>query len=118
MREDATPIVIGLPEITHDNMLGFLNNDYKLRRLNSDDDIAAIYDAVQKAVGVPPATISVVVNASHKLKENYAAFISSRTIESQGKEHLTADILDLITTDDEKIVLLYVFKKNIRKIKK
>lgn len=118
LREDATPIVIGLPEITHDNMLGFLNNDYKLRRLNSDDDIAAIYDAVQKAVGVPPATISVVVNASHKLKENYAAFISSRTIESQGKEHLTADILDLITTDDEKIVLLYVFKKNIRKIKK
>ena len=118
LREEAIPIVIGMPEITHDNMLGFLNNDYKLRRLNSDDDIAAIYDAVQKAVGVPPATISVVVNASHKLKENYAAFISSRTIESQGKEHLTADILDLITTDDEKIVLLYVFKKNIRKIKK
>ena len=118
LREEAIPIVIGMPEITHDNMLGFLNNDYKLRRLNSDDDIAAIYDAVQKAVGVPPATISVVVNASHKLKENYDAFISSRTIESQSKGHPTADILDLITTDDEKIVLLYVFKKNIRKIKK
>ena len=118
LREEAIPIVIGMPEITHDNMLGFLNNDYKLRRLNSDDDIAAIYDAVQKAVGVPPATISVVVNASHKLKENYDAFISSRTIESQSKGHPTADIVDLITTDDEKIVLLYVFKKNIRKIKK
>ena len=118
LREDATPIVIGLPEITHDNMLGFLNNDYKLRRLNSDDDIAAIYDAVQKAVGVPPATISVVVNASHKLKENYAAFISSRTIESQGKEHPMANILDLITTDDEKIVLLHVLTKNIRIIKR
>ena len=118
LREDATPIVIGLPEIMHDNMLGFLNNDYKLRRLNSDDDIAAIYEAVQKAVGVPPATISVVVNASHKLKENYAAFISSRTIESQGKEHPMANILDLITTDDEKIVLFHVLTKNIRIIKR
>ena len=95
LREDATPIVIGMPEITHDNMLGFLNNDYKLRRLNSDDDIAAIYDTVQKAVGVPPASMSVVVNASHKLKENYDAFISSRKIESRVKEHPNTDILDL-----------------------
>jgi len=118
LREDATPIVIGMPEITHDNMLGFLNNDYKLRRLNSDDDIAAIYDTVQKAVGVPPASMSVVVNASHKLKENYDAFISSRAIESRGKEHPTEDMLDLITTDDEKIILFYILTKNIRKIKK
>lgn len=118
LREDATPIVIGMPEITHDNMLGFLNNDYKLRRLNSDDDIAAIYDAVQKAVGVPPATMSVMVNASHKLKEDYDALISSRKIEAWANKQPKADVLDLITTDDEKIVLFYILTNNVRRIKK
>jgi len=118
LREDATSVVIGMPEITHDNMLGFLNNDYKLRRLNCDDDIAAIYDAVQKAVGVPPATMSVMVNASHKLKENYDAFISSRKIEARANKQPKEDVLDLITTDDEKIVLFYILTNNVRRIKK
>lgn len=36
-------VVIGLPEINHTNMHGFLNGDYKLRRLDDLGDISAIY---------------------------------------------------------------------------
>ena len=118
LREDAITIVIGLPEITHEKMLGFLNSDYKLRRLNNDDDIAAIVDAVHNAVGIPPDSMSVVINASRKLKESYNAYISSDEASPHSKEHSQKDMLDQITTDDERIVLYYVLTKKIRRVKK
>ena len=38
--EDVPVIPIALPEINSNNMYGFLNNEYKLRRLDSDTDIS------------------------------------------------------------------------------
>ena len=47
--QDNIPVIpIALPEINSSNMYGFLNNEYKLRRLDLDTDIAYIYDAVMK----------------------------------------------------------------------
>jgi hypothetical protein len=71
-------IPIGLPEITHEKMIGFLNNDYKIRRLDSDDDIAYIYDTVQEALGVSVAKHSVINTETKKLKERYNRFCDDR----------------------------------------
>ena len=40
--EDTPVIPIALPEINYENMYGFLNNEYKLRRLDCDTDISYI----------------------------------------------------------------------------
>lgn len=51
LQEPKVPaIVIGLPEMTHTNMYGFLSSDYKLRRLDSATDISAISLNVSKSL--------------------------------------------------------------------
>ena len=69
-------VVIGLPEIDHNNMHGFLNSDYKLRRLDNLNDISAIHDSVHTAVNVPAATLSVATEAGQKLSNRYKEFIA------------------------------------------
>ena len=59
-REDVPVIPIALPEIDSKNMYGFLNNEYKLRRLDSDTDISYIYDAVSEVVSALPCKASVI----------------------------------------------------------
>ena len=75
---EITVIPIGLPEITHEKMMGFLNSDYKIRRLDSDDDIAYIYDTVQEALGISIAKHSVINTETKKLKERYNRFCDDR----------------------------------------
>lgn len=75
---DIPVIPIGLPEITHDKMIGFLNGDYKIRRLDSDDDIAYIYDTVQEAMGVSPVKYSVINTETKKLRKRYDQFCDDR----------------------------------------
>ena len=53
--DDVPVIPIALPEVNSNNMFGFLSNEYKLRRLDSDDDISYIYDTVSESVSAPPA---------------------------------------------------------------
>ena len=53
-REDVPVIPIALPEIDSKNMYGFLNSEYKLRRLDYDTDISYIYDAVSEVVSALP----------------------------------------------------------------
>ena len=80
---DVPAVVIGLPEIDHNNMHGFLNSDYKLRRLDNLSDISAIHDSVHTAVNIPAATLSVATEAGQKLSNRYKEFISQR--ESRGR---------------------------------
>ena len=49
--DEVTAIPIGMPEINHENMHGFLNAEYKLRRLSEDGDIAYLYDQAKKTIG-------------------------------------------------------------------
>ena len=51
--KQAATIIIGLPEITIDNMQGFINKDYMIRRLNNSDDIYAIIDDVLRNLCLP-----------------------------------------------------------------
>lgn len=76
--KDVPVIPIALPEIKHADMIGFLNSDYKLRRLDSEDDIAYIYDTVQEKLEAKQARHSVINTETKKLKERYRAFCNDR----------------------------------------
>ena len=78
--QDVPVIPIALPEIEPTNMIGFLDSDYKIRRLDNADDIAYIYDVVCEAVHSEQAKASVVTAESRKLTDKYHAIISNRTV--------------------------------------
>ena len=77
--DDALAIPIGLPEISHEKMIGFLNSDYKLRRLDSNDDIAYLLEMAQERISesknIKPR---VIVRESQKLKDKYKKHLISR----------------------------------------
>lgn len=126
---DTVPaILIGLPEISPMNMYGFLNSDYKLRRLTNMDDISYIYDEVCDAVKAQRATMSTVTAANQKLMERYKELIGKRnqigktesvcdTYEVTAKAESNNNTYD-ITTDDERVILYYILKNKIRKVSK
>ena len=88
LQDPQTPaIIVGLPEISHTNMYGFLNGDYKLRRLDNLSDISAIHDIVHEAVGVTTTKVSIATAAGKKLSDQYKALIDQiKTTEGFVKE--------------------------------
>ena len=73
-------VTIALPEINHTNMQGFLNSEYRLRRLDNLNDISVIYDTVQKAINVPRCSLSIAADAGQKLNEKYKNYINNRKV--------------------------------------
>lgn len=117
--QDSTPaITIGLPEIEPEKMYGFLNGDNKLRRLDNSDDIAAIYDIIQKAVNAKQATMAIATTASKKLVSRYTAHLSKREKSKEDLKGNASFSIENITTDDEKILLYYIVSEKTRKITK
>lgn len=115
---DQTPaIVIGLPEITPSNMQGFLNNDYKLRRLDNASDVSEIYDIVQRGIGINQVSFSVITAASQKLMQRYKDHLSKRVVVMPVAVPTAVPMND-ITTDDERVVLYYILTKKVRRIQK
>lgn len=107
-------IPIALPEIKSKDMIGFLDSDYKIRRLDSSDDIAYIYDLICNECGIDRTNTSVVVNELEKLNEKYLAYLESRkvsTVSSHKGEYK-------FYTDDEKIIMYYIVTNQTRKVKK
>lgn len=120
---DVPVIPIALPEISVNDMCGFLNPEYKLRRLDSDDDIAYIYDTVSEKIYAAQSKHSIVTSETSKLKTRYATFLANRAEKQPEQQHLAtqnAAVQDSffsdITTDDERIVLYYVLQANVRKV--
>ncbi len=111
--DEAKAIPIGLPEINHNNMLGFLNSEYKLRRLDNDDDIAYLYDEVRERTKTAQERASVINRETKKLKDRYSKYIANRKADSEieSKEELKEEIKQSITTvtieKDEGILLIY-----------
>ena len=118
-QDDIRAVPIALPEITSKNMYGFLNDEYKLRRLDCNTDISYIYDVVSEAVTAQQVKASVITYETQKLKERYDTFVKSREVppDIQASAHMPVPVSD-ITTDDERIVLYYILKKNVRKVSK
>lgn len=116
--EDVPIIPIALPEVNSSNMYGFLNNEYKLRYLDSDTDISYIYDIVSEAVSASHAKVSVVTRENNKLRVKYEEFLKTRKLSQLvSTTSNVADISD-ISTDDEQIILYYILWKNVRKVSK
>lgn len=116
-------ILIALPEIDINNMYGFLDNDYKLHRLDSETDISDIYDTVREALKSSPIRTSTIISESHKLISRYKNFtntgektISKKpiSIKNNFKNYSVSDM----TTDDERIVLYCLLEKGSRRITK
>lgn len=78
-QEDVAVVPIGLPEIGPESMVGFLNSEYKLRRLDSDSDIAYLYDIVHKSVCSAEVTHSIISQEIKKLQQRYKSYIEQRT---------------------------------------
>lgn len=74
---DTPKIVIALPEINENNMLGFLNNEHKIRRLDNRDDIFTISDIVAENYVFSISGAKLNANVS-KLNESYSNLIKSR----------------------------------------
>lgn len=115
--EDVPVIPIALPEITPDNMCGFLNSEYKLRRLDSDADIPYIYDTVREATASPYAKDSIVTQEKYKLRERYGRYLETRNAAKEPPV-MSQDFTERLTTDDERIVLFYMLQENVRRVSK
>lgn len=111
-------IVIALPEINSNNMIGFLNNEYKLRHLDSETDISYIYDTVHDAISMTKTKMTIITVENQKLRARYENFLKNREQPKQSGEELLTNTVSGLTTDDEKIVLYYILKKQVRKVSK
>lgn len=120
-RDDVPTIVIGLPEIKINNMLGFINSDYKLRKLDNPDDVFYIYDTIYD-------TIFKYTNSTHlrpsifnsqveKLSSRYKTIIETYST-NESLPLVSSEIIFEEMTDDEKILLYYIISKQIIKVKK
>lgn len=121
LQDPQTPaIVVGLPEISHTNMYGFLNGDYKLRRLDNANDISEIYDTVRDSVGTAPVSFSVATAASQKLSVRYTEYLKSRVLPAAVPTQTTTSsaLIEEVTTDDERVVLYYILTKKVRRVRK
>lgn len=114
--DEIPAIPIALPEINHNNMYGFLNGDYKIRRLDNLDDISFIYDKVCEIFQVNQVKLSIANVENNKLINRYQQYIGNSriTVDSDKEDR---DFLQDITTDDERIVLYYILQKMKRKIR-
>ena len=97
--DEALAVPIGLPEIDHSKMIGFLNSDYKLRRLDNDEDIAYLYDEAKERVSGKQIKVSVITRETNKLKERYHSYLRARESETEdhirNPEELAAQITDI-----------------------
>lgn len=78
MEDEADNIAVCLPEINEDKMWGFFNGENKVRRLDNENDVAAIYDAIRKRLNVSSVDFSVVTREKQKLAQRYEQHIRLR----------------------------------------
>lgn len=76
--DDVKVIPIALPEIDHTKMRGFIDSDYKLRRLNEESDLSYLVDRAHEQLGIKHVEYSVITRAQAKLKHRYESFITNR----------------------------------------
>lgn len=115
---DIPVIAIAMPEITESNMRGFLNSEYKLRRLDSETDISYIYDAVRKETASEQKSVSIITRENEKLRKRYEAYLETRKSAVNVPASSKIDSFAEELTDDEQIILYYIFKTQVRKVSK
>ncbi len=115
--KDTKVIVIALPEITPDNMYGFLDSNYKIRRLNNDTDLSCIYEEIRETLNIPQVKMDVFTVELKKLLNRYEEFLNNREdcIVEENSQIEKEIRIDELVTDDEKIIMYYILSKKVRK---
>ena len=96
LEDEVDNIAVCLPEINEKKMWGFFNGENKVRRLDNENDVAAIYDAIRKRLNVSSADYSVVTREKQKLAQRYELYIKARgqseaTIDVDSVEHIRSN---------------------------
>ncbi len=100
-------IVIALPGIDEKNMYGFLNGDFKIRRLTDKEDLLYIHDKISSALDITKPNIQTLSKKTTEYVSLFETMLSTIPVEVADANN---DVEDL--TDDEKILLYYFAKKN------
>ena len=114
---DVPKILIALPEIDLNNMRGFLNAEYRLHRLDVDDDITHIYDRTIENTPISGNRTTIVASEGKKLTEKYSQYLSRRNKTSEAQNYTSASPLTG-RTDDECVLLYYILQKQRKKVSK
>lgn len=111
-----TPVVpIAMPEINDHNMIGFLGNEYKIRRLNDDVDLAYINDCLCE-IGVLKSSKATVLNQeTKKVIAKYNTYIKNRKVDNEAQKKPSGYNPN---TDDEAVVLYYCASRKNRRVDK
>lgn len=78
LEDEVDSIAVCLPEIDQNSMYGFFDGNNKVRRLDNENDVAAIYDLVSKRLNSSNVSHSVIVRETQKLSNRYAQYIANR----------------------------------------
>lgn len=107
--------IIALPEVTPANIVGLIDKNYILRRLDSNSDLSAIYDMVNEVFQINCS--SSLLNAEiDKTIKRYNSLISTRKIPQKETTQPNFNFTIEELTDDEALVLYYLRKHQKRKV--
>lgn len=126
LEDEVNSIAVCLPEIDGSKMSGFFNKENKIRRLDKETDVAAIYDIIQQKLNLPVEKHSTVTRERQKLAKRYKEYIASRasmTEDNYESEDHINDYIEGSTNPFEfppihvyACVMLYFAAKNIGSI--
>lgn len=102
---DTQQIIIALPEINERNMVGFIDHNSKLRRLDVSSDVSGIYDIICAQYDLKYSA-SIVNREIDKLVNRYKELIKNRDVDELTTEIFNSNML----TDDEAAVLYYIWR--------
>ena len=99
---------------------GFIKDVYRVFKLDVNEDVAYIYDAVQGSLDIIPPSLTVATNSMNAFINKYSLSVtrvstkSSPTLISSNPAFEQLDI----TTDDEMIVLYYILSNQVLEVSK
>lgn len=118
--ENALLLPVILPDITPNMINGFIKDVYRVFKLDVNEDVAYIYDAVQGSLDIIPPSLTVATNSMNAFINKYSLSVtrvstkSSPTLISSNPAFEQLDI----TTDDEMIVLYYILSNQVLEVSK
>lgn len=111
---DTSKVIFALPEINEHSMEGFLNNENKIRRMDSKSDLLAFSDILKSKFPSFITTVAGLNAKIDKLLEQYGTSLNSRPptnvpVVAKLDNSLEKEILAGSFSEAEKVILLYFY---------